>query len=440
MGALRFVEDLLIAYAFLVQGRLARAPLPPLDNEKLRLRGDFGLTEAGYRRNLRDDWITARLWAGLLIRQPARLPAPREAVLEGPKGYQGFVSHVMDPGQLRPLREIATRQDATLNDLLLREMFMTLRSWSLRLGERRNPWLRLTMPTNLRRREDHQMPAANVLAFTFLSRRLRDCHDPVSLLQTIRTETAAIRRGRLGLYFIGGLGFASSVPGLVPWMLRRQRSLATVVVSNVGRVLAPSPLPRRDGLLQCGDTTLQRLTGVPPIRPGTRAALALVTYGRQTTLNSALRSSLLQSETGSRLSERVRCPAESDGRSRPVRHRRSGGHAAHRSCRPARRLLGRRADPPARQDRQRDSPGTATSAGRLGWCFQPATDDQPTAVSLEPDKLEVLVLAPGLGQRVPAASATVQPVIGQIDGVASCETPAVARPVEGPARRQEPVG
>jgi hypothetical protein len=44
-------------------------------------------------------------------------------------------------------------------------------------------------------------------------------------------------------------------------------------------------LPRRDGKLICGDVVLESATGVPPIRPGTRASIAVTLYGGSTVIN-----------------------------------------------------------------------------------------------------------------------------------------------------------
>lgn len=129
------------------------------------------------------------------------------------------------------------------------------------------------------------MPAADVLGFTFLTRRTRECDDSSRLLQSIRAETEAIKKRRLGLYFIGGLAFASRIKGLVGRLLARRHPFATVVLSNVGRPFCRTPLPRRQGRLVCGNTVLEGIAGVPPIRPFTRAAIAVNIYGGAITLS-----------------------------------------------------------------------------------------------------------------------------------------------------------
>lgn len=284
LGALRFVEDVLIGYSALVRGDNPLDRFAPLDPGRLAMRADYGLTEANYRANFRDAWITARLWAQWIGRRPALIMPLAKHPTSIAAHDHGFMTYTMANADLRRLRATATRLEATLNDILLRDMFLTLSQWVNQRGEGPRRWLRINMPTSLRRREEHVMPAANVLAFAFLSRRVRGCADRAALLRGIRDETRLIRQARLGLYFIGGLALASKLPAVLPWMLHHQRSFATVCLSNVGRVLARSGLPRQAGNLVCGDVILKNLRGVPPIRPGTQASLAVVTYGHETSI------------------------------------------------------------------------------------------------------------------------------------------------------------
>ncbi len=229
--------------------------LPPLDPQRLERRGDFGLTEADYRPNLADAWRTARLWGRLLLRQPAVLQAPttHTAPLNTASPFPGLIVHAVDAPTWHGLRSVAAKSKATVNDILLRDLFLILDHWNAQHGGSRWRPLRVTMPTAIRYKDDKLMPAANLLGFTFLTRSAGQCRDPVQLLRTIRDETAAIKRWRLGLYFLGGLAVASRQPGLLRWQLHRNRSLATAVFSNVGRVFARSPLRGSDGKLCCGD-------------------------------------------------------------------------------------------------------------------------------------------------------------------------------------------
>jgi hypothetical protein len=285
LGSLRVIEELLLAYHEHVAGRNPASVLTPLEPQRLRGRGDFGEGGPG-RPSLRDLWVGARGWARLLTQSPAPLAVP---AAEGPDEsrlpFLGFLVHACDAATTRRLRVVASSLGGTLNDLLLRDLFQVLLQWNTRYDGPGNPWFRINMPATLRTREDALAPVANALGFTFLTRRARDCSRRCELFESIRRETETIRQFRLGLYFLGGLAMAMRLPGAIPWVLRRNRSFATIVLSNLGKVLRRTDLPRRDGRLICGEAMLQRITGVPPIRPWTRAAIAVLSYGDETTVN-----------------------------------------------------------------------------------------------------------------------------------------------------------
>ena len=285
LAAFRVVEELLLAYHEHVAGRDPAAVLKPLEPERLRARGDFAEGGPG-RPALRDLWVGARGWARLLSQSPAPLAAPAADPSDEPRlPPPGFVTHAWDAAAARRLRVIASSLGGTLNDLLLRDLFQVLLQWNARHDGPGNRWFRINVPATLRTRHDALAPAANALGFTFLTRRARDCERSSELFEWVRRETEAIRKFRLGLYFLGGLAMAMRVPGLIPWVLRRNRSLATIVLSNLGTILRRVALPQRDGRLVCGQSVLQRITGVPPIRPLTRAAIAVIKYGDETTVS-----------------------------------------------------------------------------------------------------------------------------------------------------------
>ncbi len=286
LAAIRVIEELLSAYHEHVSGRDPAAVLKPLDPQRLRARGDFSEGGSG-RPALGDLWIGARGWAKILARSPAPLAAPATDGAAAAAGQPmfGFVTAAWDAAAMRRLRVVASSLGGTLNDLLLRDMFQVLEQWNARHDGPGNPWLRINMPVTLRAREDASAPAANALAFTFLTRRAGDCRRGDELFASIRRETETIRQSRAGLYFLGGLAMAMRVPGAIPWVLRRNRSFATIVLSNLGRALRHSALPRRDGRIVCGQAVLQRITAVPPIRPLTRAAVAVTNYGDETAVS-----------------------------------------------------------------------------------------------------------------------------------------------------------
>ncbi|MGE0376747.1 MAG: WS/DGAT domain-containing protein [Planctomycetaceae bacterium] len=289
LGALQFIEELLLAYHALIVGSAGDSQLPALDPARLAQRGDYGLSTADYRPGLHDAWITARIWSNTLLRRPGVVARSRSAIAAPSPANHGrpYQTQALGQGFMEKLHATAagTGAGATVNDLMLRDLFLVLRRWNVEHGGRRRQRLTVNMPVSLRSRVDRGMPAANSLGFWFVHRSAAECAQPAVLLDSIRNETAAVKKWRMPLYFVGGLGVAAHVPGLMRSMLRGKQSFATAVFSNVGRIFPRTPLEHDEGRLVCGNAVLERVTGVPPIRPGTRIAIVVVTYANETTIN-----------------------------------------------------------------------------------------------------------------------------------------------------------
>lgn len=303
LAAIGFLGDFLVCYANACMGEGPIAPLSELVPERLLERGSLVVDNPelpSLKTAVRDSWVTARLWIGILFQRCALLAAPqgsgngapqkaaplsasansvepREEIIE-------FQTRVLVPSEAEQLRAAANSQGVTVNDLLTRDLLAVLKDWNQSHGEPGGQRLRLSVPVNVRCALDRGMPAANRIGFGFVELEARDFRDRASLLAAVRRQMDQIKQWKLGLYFLGGLTFASKFKSLIPWALHRNRSFATMVLSNLGRIFTKTPLPRREGRLTCGDVELERLTGVPPIRPLTRGSFAIFEYGGEFTI------------------------------------------------------------------------------------------------------------------------------------------------------------
>jgi hypothetical protein len=221
--------------------------------------------------------------------QPAPLAPPLKVECSHATDFPGFLSFSFARTDHQKLRDAANSWGVTLNDLLLRDLFLTLEHWnrpqrpfSLQRFSQR-PWLRILMPTDLRSGEDYEMPAANLTGYTFLARKIRDCAWPSELLQSIRNETAMIKHRRSGAAFMDTIFLASQVRWLLPFFLSRNRCLATAVHSNVADPSRrfTAQFPRESGQIVCGNLVLEEITGVPPLRAKTRATFSISQYNRR---------------------------------------------------------------------------------------------------------------------------------------------------------------
>ena len=191
--------------------------LKPVRPKLLEQRGSFGLTTPTACEWLRDAMVTAAMSLKLLGRKPVAVSEP----ISNPDephvlmDFPGIESHTFTPGELDDLRQTARQAGATLNDLMMAYMFAAIVEWNA-LGRPLGPrqWLRMNVPTSLRRQADEEMPAANVMSFAFVDRRAGDCSNGAALVESIRAEMEAIRRWRLSLYFIGQMGILAGIPAL----------------------------------------------------------------------------------------------------------------------------------------------------------------------------------------------------------------------------------
>ena len=283
-GAIQFITDLLAFY-----GRLtcsAEDPVPELlelQQGLLRQRARIlppVARESGSRVGWRQK--VTKLFR-FIKRKPSPLGPPRGSTdsINTCPPFPGIVSHTFTEEETQKLKWVAKQQGASLNDLLLRDLFLVINAWNSEHGrEGIGRWLRIMMPVNLRTKEFSRLPAANVLSYGFLTRDCRECDEPALLLAGISRETREIKFGGSSMMFLKNITMIRKFWGGLKRISDPQKCYATVVLSNVGDVttrLAGS-LPSRNGRLVAGDVVLEAVRGCPPLRQNTRAVFHVMTY------------------------------------------------------------------------------------------------------------------------------------------------------------------
>ncbi len=270
IGILAFSEDLMAAYSSaLPEG--PRVELRPLEPERLKGRGVLGIPPRNFWQQIFDVAVGMREGLRFILQAPVTLVA--RSAPEQAAGHVVFRSVTLADETVVQLRRLASSCGATLNDLLIRDLMITLRRWQTTSG--RKPGrrrLRVLMPQNLRDKDEAAMPATVAMSFAFLTRKASLCDDAEGLLRSIQAETESIRRDKLSLYFQGTIAAVQSA-GLLDWILRRPMCFATTVLTNLGNPTRRfvAQFPRVAGQLQVGNLRLVSILGVPPLRPRTRA-------------------------------------------------------------------------------------------------------------------------------------------------------------------------
>lgn len=291
IGAIQFAGDCFAAYQGIVSAdaavRLHELPGDLLDQrgELVKLERPAGFDAAG-RLNLSEE-IRRFFLRRVQPVQPPMLPHSSRSEsgqhAESPPGEATccwFAQKFSDLHQVEidlptseAIRRAATAAQVTVNDLAMQALFMTLYEFN----QRHAGWYRLTMPANLREREQRRMPACNRIGYAFVDRYLNTETNRSQMLLDLAAENSTIRSQYLGSEFLGVLNTIAKVPGLMRLATSRHLLATTAVFSNIG-----DPTRRfhwryrnRSESTDSGDLQITGFAGAPPIRPKTPASFLL---------------------------------------------------------------------------------------------------------------------------------------------------------------------
>ena len=281
-GAAQIVGDVLAAYGNLTATTADRPRLLPTNVELLRQRGELQIpAPVAISRWKAMSGFCTEVWK-LISRRPAPLQTTTTEVNEQDEN-RGMLIANLEKSVFRRFCHQAGTQGVTSNDLLIRDLFCTMKQWSelvRRSSSRR--WLRMTVPVNLRSRRDLKMPAANILGYALLTRREGDCDDSGTFLKSLASDMRAVSKWGLGAMFLQAVRIIDRIPGGLYLATRLSRSFSTIVLSNMGdptrRFRAIFPRDDQQRVI-AGDLVLERIVMAPPVRPGTRLAIAVTNYG-----------------------------------------------------------------------------------------------------------------------------------------------------------------
>ena len=290
VGAYQFIEDVLCIYDHQVRGRAGAPSLRPVRGDLLRHRARFGLSWWQWLLRLPLElWgLTAGLTL-LVINRRLKVASPETPVLDEDQRstLPGIIAHTFDNTRLRQLLSAARAGGATFNDLVCRDVLLTLQGWNARHdppSTRRA--VRLMVPFNLRGVDDERMPAANVVGMGFLTRRLSRpaMQDPQRLLTSIHCTTRRLKFFRLGITFARCCAVLSRIPHPERRMARFKCCFATSAISNMGKLFCGSRLMEDDGKLTAGELTVDVIESAPPVRRSSYVSFGVHSYAGKMTL------------------------------------------------------------------------------------------------------------------------------------------------------------
>lgn len=280
IGMLRFLGDL-----FLLYGRLLGvidADLPKLAEDSRVIRHDYGMTYAKYWRFLLRNTLST-------LQLVARFPTPflRQSQLDKSQpivSYPRIIKTPLSVEETSAYHAAARRMGLTINDLLLRDIFVVMREFidadEEKSGRPRgNKWLRIAMPINMRTEKHRAMYAANMVSMVFIDRRRRQIDASDAFAEGIHRTTEMIKNKEQGLVLLKNLEGRRVLPGGIEMEMAIKRCWSTTVLSNLGRILHRFPMPcDEQGRVKIGDLTIEDFFGCPPLRYKTLATWGVWSY------------------------------------------------------------------------------------------------------------------------------------------------------------------
>jgi len=298
LGAVRFAEDVLAAYAALWEG--GEPKFRPLRAERLRDRGIY----AGSRFTQLLRWpfelLSIVASAEYFLHRPVPLSVPGEDVGGSePSPQLAAFRHRFPADESEALRSAARKQGVTLNDLLLRDMFLAAQDWIDRhRSAERDGHVRIMVPINLRTRLHADMPAADCVCMINIDRRVHRWNDLRRMLNSVSREMGLVKRWRLGVIMLRIIQLVQLITGSLNLLVPVDRSLASCVLSNLGRPLRDSPLADADGRIKAGNVELAEIELLPPVRPLTSASFGAASLAGRLTLSLLADERALGAEGG----------------------------------------------------------------------------------------------------------------------------------------------
>jgi hypothetical protein len=195
-----------------------------------------------------------------------------------------YAWHTLARDLTTAVRGVVTAAGWSLNDVVVAAVMRAAGRWNERAGERAGN-VRITLPVS-RRPTGSRSPARNDLAYAFLDRTPAECSDAHGLAAGLARASRWIVEHDATREFLAAADVLSRRPWLLRGITRLPVCFSTAVVSTIGdpsrRMKAG--VPRQDGLDAPGGLVIRQIRGVPPLRPGTRAAVGATTYAGELTL------------------------------------------------------------------------------------------------------------------------------------------------------------
>lgn len=177
---------------------------------------------------------------------------------------------------------------ASVNSLMMRDMYITLRKWIEKYPvdnkpiERQNRWFRMLVPINLRTDFHRTVPCANIVGYLFIDQKPVECVRSESMVQSIQNIIAKCKNFNSGSTFIKSVQILGKIPGFMSLMTSDKKCHCSIILSTVGNVCKSCHQEdyrtNDDIRIEHDEYPLQlfRMLGAPPTRPNTPISIGVM--------------------------------------------------------------------------------------------------------------------------------------------------------------------
>ena len=293
IGGIQILGELLARYGQKTAAADAKRPVFSEPRKELLLeRENYEAGDATAERQKKSLKKTVGKITRLLLRKPLTL-APSIVSAELPSAATtasapAILESVIPKATHRKLRAVAVAHDVSINDLFIGHFLLHIRRWNSRTRpDNGRSWIRLSIPVSMRTRIHDQMPVANVVSYAFVTRRQQECDDMDALLKSIHRQTGEVVFNREGIVCLKIFQVLRKLPRGMKMFLGLKSCLSTAVLANIGDVRRrfSGRFPLNNGKWVAGNVIVERITGVAPVRPNTRAAVSIGEYAGELSIS-----------------------------------------------------------------------------------------------------------------------------------------------------------
>lgn len=293
IGGLRILGELLARYGQKTAAAEAKRPVFDTTRKELLLeRENYDASDATVERQKKSLKKTVGKISRLLLRKPVMLaPSAGSGTLPSaaaPGSAPAILEAVISKASHRKLRAVAAGHNVSINDLFIAQFLLHIRRWnSWSQPDNGTSWIRLSVPVSMRTQRHDQMPVANVVSYAFVTRRQHECDDMDTLLKSIHRQTNEVVFNREGIVCLKIFKVLRKFPRGMKMFLGLKSCLSTAVLANIGDIRRRfnGRFPLDNGKWIAGNVLVERLTGVAPVRPNTRAAMSIGEYAGELSIS-----------------------------------------------------------------------------------------------------------------------------------------------------------